>query len=187
VASPSYAQSEELTPANEPITDDIKTDASDPTIELDNLYDGLKSGRWLVVSGERTDIANTNGVKTSELVMLESVTQGVRILQRVPPSNTTSTESDIDWPGDTTHTFLHLATPLAYTYKRDTVTVGANVVKATHGQTRNEVLGSWRWQQVFTAVHPQAVALNLCFGGYRLWRGKHATGACQRSPLARDG
>jgi predicted phage baseplate assembly protein len=137
-----YAQSEELTPANEPITDDIKTDASDPTIELDNLYDGLKSGRWLVVSGERTDIANTNGVKTSELVMLESVTQGVRILQRVPPSNTTSTESDIDWPGDTTHTFLHLATPLAYTYKRDTVTVGANVVKATHGQTRNEVLGS---------------------------------------------
>ena len=137
-----YAQSEELTPADEPITDDIKTDATDPTIELDNLYDGLKSGRWLVVSGERTDIANTNGITTSELVMLESVTQAVRVLQHVPSSTTAGAESDIDWPGDTTHTFLHLAQPLAYTYKRSTVTVGANVVKATHGQTRNEVLGS---------------------------------------------
>jgi len=137
-----YAQSEELTPADEPIVDDIKTNASDPTIELDNLYDGLKSGRWLVVSGERTDIANTNGIKTSELVMLESVTQAVRVLQRVPSATTVGKESDIDWPGDKTHTFLHLATPLAYTYKRDTVMVGANVVKATHGQTRTEVLGS---------------------------------------------
>ena len=137
-----YAQSEELTPTNEPITDDIKTDATDPTIELDNLYDGLQSGRWLVVSGERTDIANTNGITTSELVMLESVTQTVRVLQNVPPSTTTGAKSDMDWPGDTTHTFLHLASPLAYTYKRNTVTVGANVVKATHGQTRNEVLGS---------------------------------------------
>ncbi|HEX7956816.1 MAG TPA: putative baseplate assembly protein, partial [Pyrinomonadaceae bacterium] len=34
------------------------------------------------------------------------------------------------------------ATPLAYCYKRDTVRIYGNVVRATHGETRNEVLGS---------------------------------------------
>ena len=37
---------------------------------------------------------------------------------------------------------LLLASPLAYVYKRDTITIHGNVVQATHGETRNEVLGS---------------------------------------------
>jgi len=45
-------------------------------------------------------------------------------------------------PGDTPHSRLKLAARLAYTYKRDTVTIHGNVVKATHGETREEVLGS---------------------------------------------
>ena len=45
-------------------------------------------------------------------------------------------------PGDTTHTTLLLATPTAYAYKRDTLVIYGNVVKATHGATRNETLGS---------------------------------------------
>lgn len=154
-----YAQSEELARAEEPLTEDIQGDK----IELDGLYDGLQSGRWVVVSGERTDILNTKGVRASELAMLASVTQDTRPTNTQPPtpqdqprpSGTVTTASAIakvplppelppqaQLPGDEIHTTLHFAKPLAYTYKRDTVTVGANVVKATHGETKNEVLGS---------------------------------------------
>ena len=66
-----YAQSEELTLADAPIEDDIFGN----TIELDDLYDGLKPGRWLIVSGKRSDIPGTT-VAASELVMLAGVTQG---------------------------------------------------------------------------------------------------------------
>jgi predicted phage baseplate assembly protein len=45
-------------------------------------------------------------------------------------------------PGDQAHTFIKLAPEcLAYQYTRDTVTIYGNVVEATHGATRNEVLG----------------------------------------------
>jgi predicted phage baseplate assembly protein len=143
-----YAQSEELKPAEEPLTDDIQGDI----IELDNFYDGLKSGQWAVVSGERTDIVNTSGVATSELVMIASVEQDVRQTNTPPPASTGGSGGSnkpgalpppqSDLPNDTTHTFLHFAQPLAYTYKRATVEVNANVVKATQGETRIEVLGS---------------------------------------------
>jgi predicted phage baseplate assembly protein len=130
-----YAQSEKLMQADEFIDDDISGDS----IELDDLYDGLQSGRWVVVSGERTDIPNTNGIRTSELVLLASVTQEVRTVQVAPDTS----RPFIQLPGDKTHTVLHFAQPpLAYTYKRSTATVGANVVKATQGETRMEVLGS---------------------------------------------
>jgi predicted phage baseplate assembly protein len=45
-------------------------------------------------------------------------------------------------PGEKLHTYLKLATPLSYCYKRATVAITANVAKATHGETRNETLGS---------------------------------------------
>ena len=117
-----YAQSEALTLAEEPIDDDVCGD----TVELGRLYDGLQSGRWIIVSGERTDIPNTTGVKASERVMLAGVRQDFK------PA----------LAGDAVHSTLILADSLAYTYKRDTVTIYANVVAATHGETRNEVLGS---------------------------------------------
>jgi predicted phage baseplate assembly protein len=40
------------------------------------------------------------------------------------------------------HTALTLANTLAYRYARNTVTIYGNVVRATHGETRSEVLGS---------------------------------------------
>jgi predicted phage baseplate assembly protein len=49
---------------------------------------------------------------------------------------------DPEVAGDTIHTALILATPTAYSYKRDTLTIYGNVVKATHGETTNEPLGS---------------------------------------------
>jgi predicted phage baseplate assembly protein len=124
-----FAQSEELPLADEPIAVDV-CHGKDIPIELDEVYTGLESGRWLIVSGERTDIRNdagvvVPGVKASELVMLAGVEQ----------------RFNGDLPGDKTHSFIRLAEDLAYCYKRDTVEIYANVVKATHGETRNETLG----------------------------------------------
>ncbi|MGH8551969.1 MAG: putative baseplate assembly protein, partial [Methylococcales bacterium] len=45
-------------------------------------------------------------------------------------------------PDENLHTYIRLAEKLAYCSKRDTVTIHGNVVKATHGETRLEVLGS---------------------------------------------
>ena len=117
-----YAQSEELKLADEPIDDDVYGDR----IELGALYDGLRPGRWIIVSGERTDIPNTPGIRVSELAMLSGIEQTY----------------DADLPGDKIHTTLILANKLAYTYKRETVNIYGNVVEATHGETRREVLGS---------------------------------------------
>lgn len=134
-----YAQNELLELAEEPIARHIgfnpndQDDKTDPNgsalarqIELDNIYDGLESGRWVIVSGERDDITGVTGVRAKELVMLAGATQ----------------DFDSARPGDTTHTTLQFANSLAFSYKRDTVTINANVVRATHGETRSEVLGS---------------------------------------------
>jgi len=73
-----YAQPEELDLAEEPLDRDVEGN----TIELDGLYDGLESGRWVIVSGQRTDITDTSGatnatgVVGNELVMIGQVTQG---------------------------------------------------------------------------------------------------------------
>lgn len=45
-------------------------------------------------------------------------------------------------PGDTVHTRIVLDASLKHTYKRDTVTIYANVVNATHGETVRQVIGS---------------------------------------------
>lgn len=44
--------------------------------------------------------------------------------------------------GDTVHTFVWLERPLAYCYRRDSVAIHANLVKASHGETHEEILGS---------------------------------------------
>ncbi|MGH9429927.1 MAG: putative baseplate assembly protein [Terriglobia bacterium] len=73
-----YAQAETLGLAEEPLDRDVEGN----TIELDGLYDGLESGRWIIVSGERTDITDSAGSTTAtgvtgdELVMIAAVTQG---------------------------------------------------------------------------------------------------------------
>jgi predicted phage baseplate assembly protein len=122
-----YAQSEKLDLALEPITDDIQG----KEIELADLYNGLKAGQWLIVSGERTDIPDVTGVQGTELVMLAGVEQ-----------------VDAKSPDDHTHSRIILANDLRYRYECSTVTIYGNVVKATHGETRNEVLGSGDASQV---------------------------------------
>ncbi|MEH1951236.1 MAG: putative baseplate assembly protein [Nostoc sp.] len=113
----------------------------DNEIELDNLYEGLQPGRWLIISGERSDISDVNDVWTSEVVMLCRVRQDI----------------NQNLPDDKLHTFLKFARPLAYSYKPETVTIYGNVVKATHGETRTEVLGSGdgtKANQQFTLSQP---------------------------------
>lgn len=159
-----FAQSELLELAEEPIEEPV----CGSRLELDSLVSGLDSGRWLIVAGERSDITTQvapeqppsrvaraaeqietaleikhvgaqgtdpktpapkevlPGVTSSELVMLAGVEQGY----------------DKRLRGDKTHTTLTLSTPLAYCYKRDTMKIYGNVVKATHGETKAEVLGS---------------------------------------------
>jgi hypothetical protein len=113
--------------AQEPITEPLTTDAiEDRDIELGALYDELTSGRWVILSGERVDIPGVSGVRASELLMISEVFHGY----------------DEHRAGDPIHTALRLATPSAHRYKRETLSIHANVVKATHGDTREETLGS---------------------------------------------
>jgi predicted phage baseplate assembly protein len=124
-----YAQSEQLEVVEAPL-DPVEAPICSNEIPLERLYDGLQPGRWLIVAGERTDLQGDGlrvaGVPAAELVMLGGVRQ----------------EYDPDEEGARTRTTLVLAAPLAYCYKRDTVTIHGNVAKATHGKTQPEVLGS---------------------------------------------
>ncbi|MCI5146438.1 MAG: hypothetical protein D3923_13150, partial [Candidatus Electrothrix sp. AR3] len=127
-----YCQPEELALAEKPIDTPIgkqEGEEIDDRIELDGFYEDLESGRRVIVSGER-EIAGTSGVRSSELAMLSSVTQDTKQID------------DKAGPDEKIHTFIKLAEPLEYTFKRDTVKIHGNVIKATHGETRREVLGS---------------------------------------------
>ena len=112
-----YVQSDPVTLAR--IAD--PTPVQGDSIELDGLFGGLRTGRWLIVTGERTDLP---GVTTGEVVMVAGTTQGA------------------DLAGDTVHTTVQLSTGLAYSYVRSTVTIWGNVVAATQGATQQDVLGS---------------------------------------------
>jgi predicted phage baseplate assembly protein len=130
-----YAAPERLAPAEAPLGQEFPDPAAPAAIPLDGLYGDLEPGRWLIVQGERllgdprpgqTGVAAT--VPGAELVMLAGVAH------RLAGAG--------ELPGETPHTTLTLATPLAYRYRRDTVVVLANVAKASHGETETEVLGS---------------------------------------------
>lgn len=122
-----YAQSEELPLAFAPRTGPVPDTDQGPdaylTVELDGLYEGLETGRRLVLVGERADLP---GVVESELVLLAAAEQ-------LPPSA---------FPGDGYRTRLRFANRLRNRYRRETVTIYGNVATATHGETRREVLGS---------------------------------------------
>ncbi|GAA2431354.1 putative baseplate assembly protein [Streptomyces macrosporus] len=131
-----HAAGEALRPADEPLADDVGGNE----IELAELYDGLRPGRRLIFSGERTDIPNTSGVRGTELAVIAAVEQ----------------RFDPRLPGDHVHTVLTLTADLAHRYRRETLTVHGNVVPATHGESRDEAIGSGdasRPNQTFTLWH----------------------------------
>ena len=112
-----YAAGEALRPAGEPLDEDVHGDR----IELAELYDGLRPGRTLAITGERTD-AGTG----TEVVVVATVESGV----------------DPDGPGDHPHTTLTLAADLAHRYRRGSVRLLGNVVAASNGESRDEPIGS---------------------------------------------
>lgn len=117
-----HPQRTRLQPVLEPILGDVAGNA----LELGPLHQELQSGRWIVVEGERSDIEGVRGVRASELMMVAGLEHGY----------------DPYLPGDRPHTTLHLATAMANTYYRDGLRIHANVVPASHGESRREVLGS---------------------------------------------
>ena len=114
-----FAQSEKLELAEQPIDPLPLSLEKIDSIELDGIYPGLESGRWLIVSGKRADIH----IPAAELVMLAGSEQKASKCDKL-------------------HTFLNLAGGLSYDYEPGSVTIYGNVAHATHGETRAEVLGS---------------------------------------------
>ncbi|MFG2626565.1 putative baseplate assembly protein [Streptomyces sp. NPDC048473] len=130
-----HAAGEPLRMADEPLGEDVHGNE----LELAELYDGLRPGRTLVVSGRRSDIPGTSGagVEATEVVVIAVAEPAL----------------DPQLPGDHVHTRLTLTTDLAYRYRRETVKVLGNVVGATHGEGRAEPIGSGdadRTNQTFT-------------------------------------
>ena len=117
-----HTQKQRLQLVDMPMEDSVFGQA----IELGPLHESLKSGRWVIFEGERSDIAGVDGVRVSELLMVSGLVH----------------DYDATLPGDRPHTTLQLATPTAYQYKRDTLRIHGNVVAASHGETRQEVMGS---------------------------------------------
>jgi hypothetical protein len=147
-----YAGAEELALARDPVTESI--DDVDE-IELDGYYDSLVPGMWLIAAGDRDDIADPKVVvPVAERAMVAVVRHDVvRIMKHAlppqPPLPGDDTPSSERLPGDTLHTFVRLAEPLAYRYRRASFALHGNVVRATHGETRRETLGGGDATQPF--------------------------------------
>ncbi len=92
----------------------ISTYVSGDSITLDCKIDNLSEGQLMVVSGKNV----ITGEDVSEIVTLSGTE---------PIGNLTK---------------IVFSPALAHTYQRDTVTINANVARATHGETVSEVLGS---------------------------------------------
>ncbi|MCT9078371.1 putative baseplate assembly protein [Streptomyces fulvoviolaceus] len=115
-----HAAGEALRLADEPLGEDVHGNE----IELAELYDGLGAGRTLVVTGERSDIPGS--ISATEVVAIAAADPAV----------------DPQLPGDHVHTRLTLTGDLSHRYRRETVRILGNVVEATHGESRDEAIGS---------------------------------------------
>jgi predicted phage baseplate assembly protein len=83
------------------------------------MVDGLTVGQLVAISGQ---LADQPGVIKNELAVLSNI---------------------VHFEAGTTFTTLYFTKNLVHRYKRDTVTLNANVTRATHGETKQEVIGSW--------------------------------------------
>ncbi len=92
----------------------VTTNVSGNTMLLQEKVEGLEEGRMIAVTG----VEAATGVAVAEVAELKHA----------------------DAVSGTTR--LTFTSPLRYTYRRDSVRLNANVARATHGETRVEVLGS---------------------------------------------
>ncbi len=121
-----YVKSEFLALDDLLIEDDLEEPGTDSSgkdtltgvssMMLESIVLGLQAGQPVIINGEQTDTA---GVISHEVAVLKDIVHSRG------------------------HTILYFENALQYRYKRDSVTVNANVVPATHGETvKDEVLGS---------------------------------------------
>jgi predicted phage baseplate assembly protein len=120
-----HIKSEELELAPLPVSDVIAAGVA--ALELEEMVVGLKTAQLVVLRGERSDAP---GVISQELLALQEI---------------------IHHDGHTTILFHEQSSGagLRYSYLRKTVTLNANVARATHGETKREVLGSGKGAQAF--------------------------------------
>jgi len=96
--------------------------ASSKRIELSTMVLGLARGQPLAFVGPRHDLP---GVDAAEIALLDEVVHGAG------------------------RSMLVLQQPLAYSYRREELQIHANVVRATHGEGVQEVLGNGDARQPF--------------------------------------
>jgi predicted phage baseplate assembly protein len=126
-----HAGSRPLALAALPVEEPIGRDTAEAAqLTLNGLSLGLEAGRPIAITGERADLP---GVLASEVVLLSEV---------------------IHSAGFTT---LFFQSEMVHTYVRATVTLNANTVAATHGESVTEVLGNGNAavpNQLFTLRKP---------------------------------
>jgi hypothetical protein len=123
-----HVQSEPLAAAELPLTGDLEAGLT--SLELDRFAYGLKPGQAVTLSGERAD---ADGLVQSEILIVKDLSHNYGL------------------------TTLVFESGLQFSYKRSTVTLNANTVQATHGETVSEVLGGGDGGQVhqkFTLKKP---------------------------------
>lgn len=125
-----YAASEELALAEAPLVDPLCDGTQG--FALDRLMIGLEPGRLIALAGERADVAEVTGVEAAEVALIAAVAHHGADAQ----------EADGAPGAERGYTSITLAAPLAYCYRRDTLRIYGNVARASHGQSRRELLGS---------------------------------------------
>jgi hypothetical protein len=109
-----YAQPEQLALAKMSVEDET---LSGQELVLEKMVGWLQEGQSIFVEGE---LANSPGVTKREMAVVKSVTHSMMTLL----------------------TTVELDSPLTYVYKRESAAVNANVAEATHGETKEETIGS---------------------------------------------
>ena len=127
---------------------DYTDDVPKPTINIH--YHDIKNLNPKEVINSNRDLANLSFDVSVEMNWSEPQYFYIGIKQNGNEclSNLISTVPNSFLPGDSPHTTLILAEDLENVYLRDTVEIYANLARATHGETRNEVLGSGDSAQV---------------------------------------
>jgi hypothetical protein len=109
-----YALSEQLMLADIPVKEDT---IFGRTVVLEKMVCWLQKGQPIHIEGE---LADSPGTKKHEIAVIKSLIHSMTTLL----------------------TTIEFDSALAYTYHRDTVTINANVAAATHGETKEETIGS---------------------------------------------
>jgi predicted phage baseplate assembly protein len=115
-----YGASRRLKLADVPIEDEVEG----LSVELDGFAIGLRKDQWIALSGERADLPGVEQTEVRQIAQVfHQLTRGTTRVQFVEG--------------------------LDHAYTRDTVTLNANLARATHGESRREVLGSGDASQPF--------------------------------------